>query len=275
MRAGVRAERDTPQGARVDEFVVFAPLRLSLFGGFELRDRGRLVRLPLSAQRLVAFLAIQNRPLHRAYVAGSLWPETTDDRAGASLRSSLWRLRRKRQPLVEATATHLRLAEGVRVDVQEVMALVWRVIDSPAHLGEVNLATLSGPTELLPGWYEDWVLVERERLRQLRLHALEILCERLTSRRRFGQAVEAGLAAVRDEPLRESAHRALIKAYLAEGNPGEALRQYRTYRQLLHEELGLVPSSEMDELVGVITAPGDLGRRRASLRNPRTPVTRG
>lgn len=259
MSAGVRQEGDTPPWAGGDEFVAFPRLRLSLFGGFELRDRGRLVRLPLSTERLVAFLAIQNRALHRAYVAGNLWPETTDDRAGASLRSSLWRLRRRRQPLVEVSPTHLRLAEEVRVDMHEMIALVWRVIDSAAHLSEVNLATLSAPAELLPGWYEDWVIVERERLRQLRLHALEILCERLTSRRLFGQAVEAGLAAVRDEPLRESGQRALMKAYLAEGNSGEALRQYRRYRRVLHEELGLVPSPEMNELVGTI-----LSRENAS-----------
>lgn len=254
MSAGVRPKGDTPHGARADRLVALPRLRLSLFGGFELRDRERLVRLPLSAERLVAFLAIQNRPLHRAYVAGSLWPETTDDRAGASLRSSLWRLRRRRPPLLEASATHLRLGEGVSVDVHEVMALVWRVIDSAAHLSEVTLATLSVPAELLPGWYEDWVIMERERLRQLRLHALEILCERFTSNRLFGQAVEAGLAAVRDEPLRESAHRALMKAYLAEGNAGEALRQYRRYRQLLHEELGLAPSPEMNQLLDAVSA---------------------
>jgi DNA-binding SARP family transcriptional activator len=274
MSAGSRQEGDTPHGARADKLV--APrLRLCLFGGFELRNRGRLVRLPLSAERLLALLAIQNRPLHRAYVAGSLWPETTDDRAGASLRSSLWRLRRRRQPLVEASATHLRLEEGVWVDVHEVMGLVWQVIDSAAHLSEVTLATLSAPAELLPGWYEDWVIVERERLRQLRLHALEILCERLTSGRLFGQAVEAGLAAVREEPLRESAHRALMKAYLAEGNQGEALRQYQGYRQLLREELGLAPSREMNELVGAISAKSEAGGRRARLRPPRRKVTQG
>jgi DNA-binding SARP family transcriptional activator len=275
MSAGVRRpEEDTPHGARVGEFAVIAPLRLSLFGGFELRGRGRLIRLPLSAERLVAFLAMQNRSLHRQYVAGSLWPETTDDRASANLRSSLWRLRQRGQPLVEATATHLRLREEVWVDVHEVLALVWRVIDSAPILSEVNLATLSAPAGLLPDWYEDWVLVEQERFHQLRIHALEILCERLTSFRRFGQAVEAGLAAVRGEPLRESSHRALIKAYLAEGNSGEALRQYRRYRQLLHEELGLVPSVEMNSLIGLISAQRDPGRSRASLHAPGMPVTR-
>jgi DNA-binding SARP family transcriptional activator len=75
------------------------------------------------------------------------------------------------------------------------------------------------------------VLLDRERTRQLSLHALEALCSRWTEMRRFGQAVQAGLAAVAGEPIRESAHRILMKAHLAEGNPGEAIRQYRTYER--------------------------------------------
>ena len=81
--------------------------------------------------------------------------------------------------------------------------------------------------DLLPDWYDDdWVLVEREQYHQLRLHALEAMCARLTSIGRFGQAVQAGLAAVQGEPLRESAHYILIKAHLAAGNRWEATRQY-------------------------------------------------
>jgi len=103
--------------------------------------------------------------------------------------------------------------------------------------------------ELLPGWYDDWVLIERERHRQLSLHALEMICELLTAAGRFGPAVTAGLAAVREEPLRESAHRGLIQAYLAEGNPSEALRDYRLYEKLLWRELRLKPSGRLSELV--------------------------
>ena len=107
----------------------------------------------------------------------------------------------------------------------------------------------SSSGELLPDWYDDWVVIERERFRQLRVHALERLCERLTSERRFTEAVETGLAAVEGEPLRESAHRVLIHAHLAEGNAAEALRQYGVFRGLLRDRLGLEPSGQMDALV--------------------------
>ena len=91
--------------------------------------------------------------------------------------------------------------------------------------------------------------MERESYHQLRLRALEALCRRLTAKERFGQAVQAGLAAVSGEPLRESARLALIEAHLAERNVGAALREYEAFSQLLHDELGLEPSEDMRALV--------------------------
>ena len=92
---------------------------------------------------------------------------------------------------------------------------------------------------MLPDWYEDWVAFERERFRQLRAHALESLCDRLTAAGRFGEAIEAGLAAARIEPLRESAQRAIIRVAPRRGERGEALDQYRRFCKLLRNELGL------------------------------------
>jgi DNA-binding SARP family transcriptional activator len=216
--------------------------RLSLLGGFELRCTGQDVAVPRSGQRLLALLALQARPLERLWVAGTLWIDATEERAGASLRSALWRLP---QPggtaMVEASTTHLRLARDVAVDVHELAARAER--DDP----DLEPSVLA--KDLLPDWYEDWVVLERERLRQLRLHALEALCRRLTQAGRFGAAVQAGLAAVAGEPLRESAHRTLIQAHLAEGNPGEAVRQYHLYRRLLAGELAIEPSAAIRELV--------------------------
>jgi DNA-binding SARP family transcriptional activator len=108
--------------------------------------------------------------------------------------------------------------------------------------------------ELLPGWYDDWVLVERERHRQLSLHALESLCEHLTATHRYGAAVLAGLAAIDREPLRESAHRALMMVHLAEGNVGEAITRYRIYEKIAARDLGVAPSAMMRSLLtGIVT----------------------
>ena len=85
------------------------------------------------------------------------------------------------------------------------------------------------------------MLLERERVRQLRMHALEALAEKLAAAGRYGEAVQAAYAAVVAEPLRESAHRAVVRVHLVEGNVAEAVRAYDSFRTMLAEELGRGP----------------------------------
>jgi DNA-binding SARP family transcriptional activator len=225
--------------------------RLTLLGAFDLNVDGDSVPLPMNCQRVLAFLALNGPSLQRSYVAGSLWLDSTDDRAAGSLRSALWRVNRRRR-LVEAVGEGLRLAEHVGVDVDAAIAQAHRLLD-PADRERPSPSAVSLFDDLLPDWYDDWVTIERERFRQLRAHALEQLCDRLSEAARFGEAIEAGLAAVKIEPLRESAHRTLMRVHLAEGNRGEALGQYRRFRALLHDELGLEPSELMEALVADFT----------------------
>jgi len=128
-----------------------------------------------------------------------------------------------------------------------------QILHGSAAFDEAELDTARYPGELLPDWYDDWVHLEREQLRELRLHALETLGDRLMSYGRYGEAVEAALPVLRLEPLHDSAHRLLIRIHLAEGNNAEALRQYNGYRRRLLETLRLEPSHQMDELVRDVT----------------------
>ena len=231
-----------------------SPVRLGLLGGFRLTVDAEDVPLPMNAQRLVCFLALHDQPLLRSFVGGSLWGDSTDLLAGGSLRSALWRLRHATYPVVALTSDHIGLSPSVVIDLREGKALAHRVLDPSQDLddvAEVNEEVLS--VDLLPDWTEDWVLMERESYHQLRLRALEALCRRLSAKGRFGQAVQAGLAAVSGEPLRESARRALIEAHLAEHNVAAALREYEAFRQLLHDELGLDPSEDMRALLEGLT----------------------
>lgn len=224
--------------------------RLMLLDGFRLVVADEEIVLPHSAERLVAFLALHRRPLSRTYAAGFLWPDSRQARSFANLRSALWRARKAGVQVVQTTRTGLGLTADLTVDVEEVMSTVQRLIDptSPCRPDDLDVTPLT--RELLPSWLsDDWVLIEREQLRQRCLLGLEALCRRLLTMGRVAKAVEAGLAAVCGEPLRESAHRALISAYVAEGNEGEALRQYRRYRELLRAELGLEPSGQIDRLI--------------------------
>jgi DNA-binding SARP family transcriptional activator len=232
---------------------VLTALCLYLLGGFELRLTGEVVPVSTSSQRLICFLALNDRLLPRTYVAGTLWSEVPTARANANLRAALWRLPATGRLLIDQSPQHLGLASNVTVDFRNATALAHRLLDHSKHCTEHDLAEASRrelSADLLPTWYEDdWIVVQRERFRQLRLHALEALCERLITARRYGEAIDAGLAAVAAEPLRESAHRRLIMAHLAEGNRGEAQRQYQLCRHLLRDELGVEPSNTLRELV--------------------------
>lgn len=227
-----------------------------LIDGFECCIEGETVDLPRGCQRLVAFLALWERPVLRSFVAGSLWPDCDAAHSHASLRSSVWRLQLLGAPFVHVTPVHLALDSHVEVDYRD--AIEWsRTVLAGAEPLPVawTMNEISGLVrEVLPDWYDEWAQQARERFRQLRLHALEQLCARLTQEGRYGEAILAGLAAVAIEPLRESAHRSVIDVHLAEHNQVEALRQYRRYEHLLHEQLALRPSAELRARVGAALA---------------------
>jgi DNA-binding SARP family transcriptional activator len=220
---------------------------LALLDGFELRVDGRFVTVPAHVQRLLAFLAIRRKPQHRTSLAGALWLDTAEDHASRNLRTALWRAGKVSKALVETNGAYVAIKPEVRVDLADAIDHAESVL--AGSLVAESVRDLAG--DLLPDWSEDWVLIERERVRQLRMHALEALCAQLTSLGRFGHAVEAGLAAVAVEPLRESAHRVLIAAYLAEGNLCEAVRHLEEFRALLDESLGVAPSPGLVALVAV------------------------
>jgi DNA-binding SARP family transcriptional activator len=222
--------------------------RLHLLDGFELRTAGVTVELRPASQRVLAFLALAGKSVGRSYTAFRLWPDKSEDRALANLRSALWRLPQQRAPLVEATPLQVRLHHDIWVDARDgIRELRDAALDEV--IGDRHDATVSG--ELLPEWYDDWIVVERERLRQLRVHALEEACGRLLAQGRVPDAIDVGLRAVSMEPLRESAHRLVIEAHLAEGNVGEALRQYERCRRQLEQDLGVRPSNAVTALLPV------------------------
>lgn len=238
-----------------DDFALpTASTRLCLLGGFDLRAGDCVINLPFNVRRLIALLAVRGRPQDRATVAGTLWMDTTHRHAHANLRTTLWKLGARRELIVGCSADQMWLAPEVDVDVIRAVAQAKGII-SPTHnlsVDAVDIDELS--RELLPDWDEEWLRDERERFRQLRMHALETLCGSLASGGRCAEAVYAGHAAVAADPLRESAQRALITAHLAEGNFSEARRQFDQYRRLLWDHLGVSPSPLMMKLLPTVAA---------------------
>lgn len=230
-------------------------VELRLLGGFEFRQGEALRTIPIGSQRVVVFLAVHGRELRRTFVAGSLWPDTTDRRAGGNLRSALWRLREVRSLVVENSRSGLRLGEGTIVDVAQ-------LLESGAPAGDRDVPRLTAlarllQAELLPDWYDEWLAEWRDRWDQFRVHSLEAMSRSLTHAGEFRLAMDTALAATRAEPFRESAHRAVIEAHLAEGNIAEALYHFQAFRASIRRELGIDASPALRELMKARASFGD------------------
>ncbi|MEI5100766.1 BTAD domain-containing putative transcriptional regulator [Streptomyces sp. PmtG] len=245
-------------------------LRLRLLGGFRLTREGPANRgvdtdregrrgqggdevdVPASGQQVLARLALYGTAT-RSALAGTLWPDATETRARASLRTAMWRLNGAGSALSEARGGALALSCRVRLDVDDFTDAARSVLSGARGRLEPTVYVLLCGGELLPGWQQDWVAFERERLHQLRLHALEALSAQLLARRAYGAALEAALESTRIDPLRESAHRAVVSVHLAEHNVTEAVRQFAAFRALLRRELGVEPSGQFAAMLRHMT----------------------
>ncbi|BCJ56731.1 AfsR/SARP family transcriptional regulator [Micromonospora endophytica] len=252
---------------------------LHLLGGFRLTSGGTPVVVPRGLQRVIALIGL--RPgATRAHLAGLLWPDATEERALSSLRTALWRLRQDPYCPLTTTSDTVRLDPTVRVDVDELVATAALVRDGQVP-EDATRALTAARHDLLPGWYDDWVLTNRERLRQLRLHMLEQVAGQHLAAGRHGEALEAALEAMAAEPLRETPHRLVVRIHLAEGNAFEAVHAFYVYRDLLLRELRLEPSPAMTALLDETLEPIRRASRTASAggspqapRPPRQPATR-
>jgi DNA-binding SARP family transcriptional activator len=221
-------------------------LSLRLLGGWWLTDSGTNLAASQAMQRLLALLAVRG-PLQRSTLAAQLWPDSPDRQAAGSLRELLWRLRQQHPDSIELTRDQLQLDSSVRVDVIQLVVGVRTLEHSSLPTEDILPLLTSG--DLLPAWHEDWVEIEREHLRQMQLHGLELLAEHRLAEHRHHEALQCALAAALREPLRESAHRTIVRAHLAMGNYSQAVAQYERYTEHLDDELGVRPSREFTDLL--------------------------
>lgn len=242
-----------------------AGVRIGVLGGFGLWVDEEPVTVPGGSERVLAFVALRCRAaVPRPLIAGTLWPKAPEDHAYANLRSALARLHHAGRRALEIGPAEVRLARGTTVDLHHARRTAHRVLD-PAEAARlpdrVPDAVDALSVDLLPGWYDDWALLEAEGWLQLRLHALETLAGLLIAARRYAEAVTAAQTAVHADPLRESGQVCLVRAHLAEGNSSEALHTFARYARRLHEELGLEPTERLHRLVAGL-APSRRGDGR-------------
>jgi DNA-binding SARP family transcriptional activator len=246
-----------PSGGYAAAAVEERPM-LSLLGGFSLRIGVSTIALPLHARRVLAYLSldkISEPGCNRGLLAERLWPDAPVERCRASLRTALWRVRRASPALLCDDVDRVSLGDAVEVDVHRFRRQAKRLLSGGGECGRDRAQLMARTTDLLPGWDESWLLLAREQLRQLRLHALEVEAHRLAERGRYPEVIDVMLAVVAEEPLRESAQTALIEAHLCEGNVFEARRQFDMFAKLLWNELGIRPSAELYGRVGAVVPP--------------------
>jgi len=255
---------------------VTARVTLRLLGGFQARiGTGPALVLPVrKAQALLAYLALPAGRAHpRDKLATLLWGDSPEGPARNSLRQALFALRRVLPAggvRAEGDAVALDPA-AVEVDV----AAFERELaeGTPAELAAAAQRyqgdLLAGLSVEGTGGFEEWLLSERERLREL---ALEALAKLLAHQCHAGQteaAIQTGLQLLGLDPLQEPVHRTLMRLYLEAGRRGAALRQYQACVAVLARELGVEPEAETKQLYQ------ETVRRREEPSSRRTRRARG
>jgi DNA-binding SARP family transcriptional activator len=212
--------------------------RVGVLGGLGLMPPDRLSGI---GRRVVAHLAVRGPCELRGVVCSELWPDMPDERARANLRRALWQL-----PDGWVVADGPDLVLDATTDLVEAQEIAHRAVRADVLTwDEVELFS----QDILPGWFEEWVVAEQESFHLLRVQALEAACRSASIVGDHALATHAGFLAVRSDPLRESAVVALVEAHLGEGNRCLAVRRYQTFAQLLDEELHVQPGDDLERLV--------------------------
>ncbi|MCD6555126.1 MAG: AAA family ATPase [Anaerolineae bacterium] len=241
-------------------------LQVRLFGSLELVWGSDSLSTSLSARSrsLLAYLVLHHdRPIPRDRLAGLFWPERPDSRARRALSQALWQIRSALGPAAgrleaERRSVTFRLHSADRFDVEEFENQVekakgwWQKASTciPLLASAVRLYR----ADLLEECYDDWALLERERLRELYLGALEQLITLHKQQSDYEQALTYAQQLVAADPLRESGHLELMRLYHLLGRPHAALTQFATLHHLLAEELGVSPASSTVALYQDIAA---------------------
>jgi DNA-binding SARP family transcriptional activator len=217
-----------------------------LLGGWWLEPVSARTQVGPAAQRLIALLGLRGAQSRRQ-AARTLFPEHRDGAAAGRLRDLLSRALRGDRVLAEVLAPgpDLALDHRVSVDVRGLEGAI-----EALRSGRVDaVPALPREVDLLPGWSEAWVIEDRERLRHNLSRALKHCSTHCLRDGDLTGALVAAEHAVRLDPLDEQAAQGLIRAHLAAGDPGPALRRFGTLRSALRDELGVEPEPATVELV--------------------------
>ena len=232
-------------------------LRVLLLGGFEARlASGSPLTLPTKkAQALLAYLGVHAGQGHqRDKLAALLWGEKSAEQGRGDLRHALAALRKA---LAGATPAPLRIEgqtlalDAERVDV-DVATFERRAAEGTPealqHAAELYRGDLLLGFQVNEPLFEEWLVVERERLREIALDALGRLLTQQTKAAATERAIQTAMRLLALDPLQESVHRALMGLYARQGRRGAALKQYQMCVASFRRELGTEPEEETRRL---------------------------
>src|SRR5260221_170610 len=223
-------------------------LQVRLLGQFDIRMDGKRVTIPSRAgQSLLAYLMLTVGTAHRREkLAGILWPDTTDENARKTLRQELWRIRKAISTGQPAEKEYL-LADEITLTFNrdseywlDVSQIERPDLDLQSLI--VNLSLYQG--ELLPGFYDEWVAIERERIQAIFESRMEQLLEQLIAAERWIAVQEWGERWLTLSGVREPAYRALMLASGVRGDMAKVTSLYQRCTAELLENIGVEPSAE-------------------------------
>lgn len=251
-------------------------LRARFFGRFELlRDDEEVAPVSRGGKAvsvLKYLLAHGSRPVSQDYLMGWLWPESDLKRARWSLNSTVYSLRKllnvgtpSPDPVVVFEEGCYRLCPTVRVssDVREFDAHCerGRRLEGAGRKGEAvteyeEAVALYRGDYLAEDLYEDWTMIERERLTNAYVDALDRLADHHAQTGRLREAIRMCHRVLEKDPCHEHAHRRLMEYYVRLGLRGRALHQYRLCCTILEHACEMEPSPETVSLYNRLQASG-------------------
>lgn len=223
-------------------------LQIRLLGQYDIRLDGKRVLLPSRAgQSLLAFFTLTaGTPQRREKLAGMFWTDTSEETARKNLRQELWRIR-KAVAAENSEGNDYLLAEDFNITFNP-RSDYWLDVAQLEKSGtEIEALTSSLALyhgELMPGFYDEWILLERERIRSVFDNKMEQLLAQLIAAERWTAAQEQAERWLALGSSLEPAYRALMLVYGARGDMAKVSSVYQQCRAVLDEQLGLEPSAE-------------------------------
>lgn len=215
-------------------------LQIQLFGSLNLSWGNDPLTTPGSPtiRSLLAYVILNhNRPVTRDRLVGMFWPERSDVQARRALSNALWRIR---QALGPAATRLVMEPDTITFIIEPQDELDVTAFESKAHC-DPNQAIALYQAEFMEACYDDWAILERERLNELYLGTLERLVNIQKQQGQYDQAITYSLRLVAADPLRETAHQDLMRLYCFVGRPQAALEQFAELHDLLATELDVSP----------------------------------